>query len=569
MLAEHKLKVFRELITQSSREELIWMNGFLAGLVAAESAGDATVAGTDTTPAASRIEKFTILFGTETGNSKKVATEFATQAKKNGFKPKLTGLDQYRLTDLEKEEHVFFVISTQGDGEPPLTAKKFYDHIHNEALKLDKMKYSVLALGDTSYPMFCKAGEDVDNQLTRLGAKAVIPIQKCDTEYATDAATWFVQVMKLLNEGGSNSAAAQPLVKKAKGKKNYTGTILTNINLNDRGSSKQTHHVEIEADEEVAYEPGDSLGLIPHNKKETVESILSLTGTDGDTEIEFRNERLNIRDALTRKINIIYLPERVVKQYAKTVQQDIPDTRIDLLDLLRIYPVKDAAQFEQVVSVLEPMAPRLYSISSSPEAHGNEIHLTVARDSFSINNELKFGLCSDYLCMLEQGLTVDFYIHKNNQFKLPAPDKDVIMIGPGTGIAPFRSFIAERDAVGAEGRNWLFFGDQKFTTDFLYQTEIQNWVETGVLSRVNLAFSRDQQSKIYVQHRMLENADELWQWIDSGAHLYICGARNPMSSDVENTLLQILERQGGKSITEAIEYLDKMKEENRYLLDVY
>ncbi len=569
MLAEHKLKVFRELITQSSREELIWMNGFLAGLVAAEAAGDTTVAGTGHTPAASRIEKFTILFGTETGNSKKVATEFATQAKKAGFKAKLTGLDQYRLTDLEKEEYVFFVISTQGDGEPPLTAKKFYDHIHKESLKLDKMKYSVLALGDTSYPLFCKAGEDVDAQLGKLGAKAVIPVQKCDTDYATDAAAWFAQVMKFLNEGGSTNSTAQPSVKKAKGKKQYSGTILSNINLNDRGSSKQTHHVEIEADGDVAYEPGDSLGLIPHNKKETVDNILSLTGADGETEIEFRNEKLTLREALTRKINIIYLPERVVKQYAATVQQEIPDTRIDLLDLLRIYPVKDAAQFEQVVSILEPMAPRLYSISSSPEAHGNEIHLTVARDIFSINNELKYGLCSDHLCHMEPGITVDFHIHKNNQFRLPAADKDVIMIGPGTGIAPFRSFLAERDALGTEGRNWLFFGDQKFTTDFLYQTEIQNWAQTGVLNRVNLAFSRDQKSKIYVQHRMLENADELWQWIDNGAHIYICGARNPMSTDVENTLLQVIERQGGKSIPEAIEYLDRMKEENRYLLDVY
>lgn len=570
MLAEHKLKVFRELVTQSSREELIWMNGFLAGLVASEStAGDTTTAGTDSTPSASRIEKFTILFGTETGNSKKVATEFATQAKKNGFKAKLTGLDQYRLTDLEKEEYVFFVISTQGDGEPPLTAKKFYDHIHKEALKLDKMKYSILALGDTSYPLFCKAGEDVDNQLTKLGAKAVIPVQKCDTDYATDAASWFAQVMKLLNEGGNSVGAAQPVAKKAKGKKHFSGTILTNINLNDRDSSKQTHHVEIEAEEEVAYEPGDSLGLIPHNKKETVENILSLTGADGDTEIEFRNEKISLREALTRKINIIYLPERVVKQYANTVQQEIPDTRIDLLDLLRIYPVKDKTQFEQVVSILEPMAPRLYSISSSPEAHGSEIHLTVARDKFSINNEQKFGLCSDHLCQLEPGIPVEFHIHKNNQFRLPAPDKDVIMIGPGTGIAPFRSFLAERDALGAEGRNWLFFGDQKFTSDFLYQTEIQNWAQTGVLSKVNLAFSRDQKSKIYVQHRMLENADELWQWIDGGAHIYICGARNPMSTDVENTLLQIIERQGGKTIPEAIEYLEKLKDENRFLLDVY
>lgn len=567
MLAEHRLKAFRDLITQSSREELIWMNGFLAGLVSAESASAAPPVAA-AVPATPKVSKISILYGTETGNSKKVATEFATQAKKNGVTVKLTSLDQYRLTDLPKEEYAFFVISTQGDGEPPATAKKFYDYIHQQTLNLDKLKYSILALGDTSYPMFCKTGEDVDAQLQKHGAKRTIPMQKCDTDYAEDAAVWFAQVMKSLSDGGS-AAPATGGAPKPKGKKNYTGTILTNVNLNDRDSSKQTHHIEIASEDEVAYEPGDSLGLIPHNKKETVDAILAITGTDGETAIDFRNASYTIAEALTKKINIIYLPERVVKQYASVVQQEIPDTRIDLLDLLRIYPVKDAAQFEKVLAVMEPMAPRLYSISSSPEAHSGEIHLTVARDRFTINDEQKCGLCSDFLSQLKEGAPIDFYIHKNVQFKLPAADKDVIMIGPGTGIAPFRSFIAERDSNGATGRNWLFFGDQKFTSDFLYQTEIQNWAQTGVLSKVNLAFSRDQKSKIYVQHRMLENADELWSWIDGGAYLYICGARFPMSSDVENTLLQILERQGGKSIAEAIEYLNAMKEQGRFLLDVY
>ncbi|PVD53873.1 sulfite reductase [Terrimonas sp.] len=571
MLAEHKLKAFQELVTQSSREELIWMNGFLAGLVSAENGVGAAGAGVTAVaqPAAPKVNKISILFGTETGNSKKVATEFAAQAKKQGVNVKLTSLDQYRVNDLAKEEYTFLVISTQGDGEPPATAKKFYDHIHQQNIALDKMKFSVLALGDTSYPLFCKAGEDVDTQLAKLGAKRVAPLQKCDTDYATDAAAWFANVMKVLSDQGGNTVTTSSAVAKPKGKKNYTGTIITNLNLNDRGSGKQTHHIEIGVEDEVHYEPGDSIGLIPHNKKETVDTIIALTGADADTVIEFRKERYTIAEALTRKINIIHLPERVVKQYASVIQQEIPDTRIDLLDLLRIYPVKDAGQFEQVLQVMEPIAPRLYSISSSPEAHSGEVHITVARDKFIINGEEKYGFCSDFLTHLDVDSNIDFYVHKNNQFKLPAADKDVIMIGPGTGIAPFRSFIAQRDAVGASGRNWLFFGDQKFTTDFLYQTEIQNWVDTSVLTRVNLAFSRDQKSKIYVQHKMLEQADELWQWIDNGAYIYICGAKAPMSTDVENTLLQIIERYSGKSIGEAIAYFDKMKEEGRYLLDVY
>lgn len=565
MLAEHRLKAFQDLITQSSREELIWMNGFIAGLVSAESNGTGAPAETQAAP---RVNKISILFGTETGNSKKVATEFATQAKKRGINVKLSSIDQYRITDLVKEEYTFLVISTQGDGEPPVTAKKFYDHIHQQPLSLDKMKFGVLALGDSSYPMFCKAGEDVDSQLNKLGAKRIVPLQKCDTEYAEEAALWFSQVMKALSDGGSSATAPAP-ARKPKGKKNYTGTILTNLNLNDRGSNKQTHHIEIAVDEEISYEPGDSIGLIPHNKKELVENILALTGADPDSQIEFRKERYTLVDALTRKINIIHLPERVVKQYAAVIQQEIPDTRIDLIDLLRIYPVKDAAQFEQVIPILEPIAPRLYSVSSSPEAHSGEVHVTVARDKFSINGEIKYGLCSDFLSQLEPDSTIDFYVHKNTQFKLPAADKDVIMIGPGTGIAPFRSFLAERDATGAGGRNWLFFGDQCFVTDFLYQTEIQNWADTGVLTNVHLAFSRDQKSRIYVQHRMLEHAAELWQWINEGAYIYVCGTRDPMSRDVENALIQIAQHYGGNSVTEAVSFVDKLREEGRYLLDVY
>lgn len=574
MLAEHKFKAFQELVTQSSREELIWMNGFLAGLVSAESNANSSASGAGAATAAPavalRVNKISILYGTETGNSKKVATEFAAQAKKQGVNVKLTSLDQYRVNDLVKEEYTFLVISTQGDGEPPATAKKFYDHIHQQNIALDKMKFSVLALGDTSYPLFCKAGEDVDERLSKLGAKRVVSLQKCDVDYAADAAVWFANIMKSLSDqGGGSTATATPAAKPSKGKKNYTGAIITNLNLNDRDSSKQTHHIEIAVEDEVHYEPGDSLGLIPHNKKETVAAIIALTGAEADTAIEFRKERYTIAEALTRKINIIHLPERVVKQYASVIQQEIPDTRIDLLDLLRIYPVKDAGQFEQVLQVMEPIIPRLYSISSSPEAHSGEVHITVARDKFIINSEEKYGLCSDFLTHLDVDSNIDFYIHKNSQFKLPAAEKDVIMIGPGTGIAPFRSFIAQRDAVGASGRNWLFFGDQKFTSDFLYQTEIQNWVNTDVLTRVNLAFSRDQKSKVYVQHKMLEQADELWKWIDSGAYIYICGAKAPMSTDVENTLLQIIERYGGKSIGEAVTYLDQLKEEGRYLLDVY
>ena len=265
----------------------------------------------------------------------------------------------------------------------------------------------------------------------------------------------------------------------------------------------------------------------------------------------------------------MFLPERVVKKYAAIVRQDIPETKIGLLDLLKIYPVKDAAQFQEVVGILEPIAPRLYSISSSPEAHSGEIHITVAKDTFVVNGETKHGLCSDVLSQLATDHSLEFYVHRNAQFKLPEQDKDVIMIGPGTGIAPFRSFLSERDATGASGRNWLFFGDQHFTTDFLYQTEIQNWLQTGVLTKINTAFSRDQQEKVYVQHKMQKQAAELYSWLEAGAYVYICGAKEPMSVDVENALLAVIRQEGKKNAAQAENYLDELKAAGRYVKDVY
>jgi sulfite reductase (NADPH) flavoprotein alpha-component len=308
---------------------------------------------------------------------------------------------------------------------------------------------------------------------------------------------------------------------------------------------------------------------VPENPAAIVEAIIALTGADANQLLPHRSEEWPLSHLLSRKLNIVYLPERVVKKYASIVQQDIPETKIGLLDLLKIYPVKDARQFHAVVAILEPIAPRLYSISSSPEAHPGEIHLTVARDCFSVNGETKFGLCSDGLSQLAQGRAVEFYIHHNSQFRLPHPDTDIIMIGPGTGIAPFRSFLAERDSRGAQGKNWLFFGDRHFTTDFLYQTEIQDWVKTGVLTRVNTAFSRDQHQKIYVQHKMRRHAAELFGWLRNGAHLYVCGAKQPMSVDVENTLLSIIREEGKQNETQAAAYLDELKETGRYLKDVY
>lgn len=557
------MKIVEDLVTGSAKEELIWLSGYLSGLVASGSSPKEAEGPKKALP------KLTIAYGTETGSARKLATHFAATAKKRGVPVKLVGLDQYRLGDLPREEYFLTVVSTHGEGEPPAAARKFYDHIHANGFTLQNFKYGVLALGDTSYPLFCKAGEDVDAQLNKLGGQRLVDLKKCDTDYEEEARRWFDEALAKLPSSGSAAPAPQVAApKKAAGKKIYTGMVLANVNLNDRGSGKQTHHIEIAA-EDVDYEPGDALGIVPKNPRSVVDAVLSLTGADTGETVAYKSEEAALGTLLEQKLNITCLPVRVVRNYAALAGQAIPEAPIALADLLRICPLKEGVSIADLVSILEPLAPRLYSISSSPEAHSGEVHLTVARDTFRVDEELRYGLCSDFFCGQPEGSTIEFYIHKNHQFRLPADDRDVIMIGPGTGIAPFRSFLAHRDARGATGRNWLFFGDRRFTTDFLYQAEIQNWFQTGVLTRVNTAFSRDQKEKVYVQHRILERAVDVYGWLDGGAYLYICGAKEPMSIDVEATLLQVAQEQGGKTSEEAALWLESLKEEGRYAKDVY
>ena len=570
MLGESKFKIFLDLINNAGKDELIWMNGYLNGVVQNQARQTAPLVSV----AAPAVNKITIVYGTETGNSKRLATDFASKAKQKHIHAKVIGMDQYRLTDLQKEEYLLAVISTHGEGEPPLAAKKFYDHIHQNGFKLDKLKYSVLALGDTSYPLYCKTGEDIDEQFNKLGGVRIAPLQRCDVEYDDDANGWFNTVLEKLSNNSvglpGETVAVSDIkvpVKKA-GKQTYTGTIVTKINLNDRGSSKETWHIEIVADG-LEYQCGDSIGIVPENPAEVVDAIILAASADGSKEVSFKNETFTIYNLLRNKINIIHLTERLVKQYAEITGQDIPATRMNLLDLLKIYPVKDAGQFEEIILKMNAISPRLYTIASSPAAHEGEVHIVAVKDRYTVNGETKFGLCSDYISQLKVDGQQKFFVQPNKRFKLPAEDKNIIMVGPGTGIAAFRSFIAERDATGATGKNWLFFGEQQFATDFLYQTEIQNWYETGALTKVNLAFSRDQKEKIYVQHRMLKHAAELYQWLDEGAYFFVCGKKDPMSHDVEKTLLRIIEQQGNKTSEEALKYLEHLEEQGRYEKDVY
>ncbi|MDV3950271.1 sulfite reductase [Elizabethkingia anophelis] len=567
MLSETKLKVLKEISSGFSRDEAIWASGYLAGL-AGTSAAVADLPPQLTTHTTA-VKKITLVYGTETGNSKKLATELAGVAKKKGIQVKLGDLSQYKPKDLAKEEYLFVVISTQGEGEPPILAKKFYDYIHENELNLSNIKFGVLALGDSTYPQFCKTGEDVDTRFEVLGAERVIPLKRCDIDYEEDAHRWLDHIFEVVQNKEAGTSQATP-AKASSGRKKYQGKVSAIINLNDITSDKETYHIEIETEEPIAYRPGDALGVIPFNPKSVVEEIIGLTGIDPGTQIQTTRVTASVEELLHQHLNISYLLKTTVAQYAQITGQDIPETRLSLLDLLRIYPVKNAEEFEDIIKVLTVQAPRLYSVSSSPEAHGDsEIHITVAKSEFFINDKKQNGLCSGFLSEFEEDGTVEFYIQEAKHFKLPETAKDVIMIGPGTGIAPFRSFLWERDATGAEGRNWLFFGDRNFVSDFLYQSEFQDFLKTGALTNLDLAFSRDTAEKVYVQHRLQQKSSEVFQWLEGGASVYVCGAKEPMSKDVEETLLRIIQHEGKRNEDEAKNYLEELELSGRYAKDVY
>ena len=569
MLSETKFNILKQISGDFSRDETIWASGYLAGLVAAPL--------TSVQPPQQLIhadqitvKKITLAYGTETGNSKKLATGLAGIIKKKGVQVKLADLSQYKPKDLGKEEFFFVIISTQGEGDPPVLAKKFYDHIHENEIDLTHLKFGVLALGDSSYPLFCKTGEDIDYRFETLGAQRIIPLKKCDIDYEEEAGHWIEYVFDTVNKTSQSSAKNASIPKASTGRKKYQGKISTIINLNDINSDKETYHIEIETEEALAYHPGAALGITPINSKWVVEEIIELTGIDPKKQIETSKVTASVEEILYKHLNISYLLKTVVAQYAKITGHSIPEVRLGLLDLLRIYPVKNANEFEQVIPILTGQSPRLYSISSSLEAHGeNEIHITVAKSEFLLDDQKQSGLCTGFLSGFTEGESLEFYIQEAGHFRLPETDKDIIMIGPGTGIAPFRSFLWERDAIGAEGRNWLFFGDRNFISDFLYQSEMIDFLKTGTLTHLDMAFSRDTAEKVYVQHKLKQKAQEVFYWLEGGASVYVCGTKEPMSRDVEETLLNIIQDQGKRSKEEALIYLEEMELNGRYAKDVY
>ncbi|ABZ93661.1 Sulfite reductase (NADPH), beta subunit [Leptospira biflexa serovar Patoc strain 'Patoc 1 (Ames)'] len=587
MLSDEKRNRFLQLLKESTKDEWVWMSGYLSALTQASIGGsvdvslNAPVSISSNDPSHGNLKaapiQCTVVYGTETGNSKKLATELVKKLKELGVQAKLKSTDTYKAKDLKEEEYLFVIVSTHGDGEPPQAAKPFIQILSDAKDSLSKMKFAVLGLGDTSYPLFCQTGIDVDSMLEKLGAERIHDLGKCDVDFELVSKPWITDLISKLNaisKTATTQVSKQTQTTASKpnsgGKVVYEGTIVTNLVLNDIGATKSTRHIEIKSSLPVDYLPGDSAGFLAYNREDEVNRILGLLQTDRETRVTYKGETWMLYDLLRKKVSIRFLPDRVIQKYVSLSKKEIPSGKLDLDVLLTLYPSDTKLEIQSIVDILEPIVPRYYSIASSPSAHGEEeVHLTVAEVEIETFTGIKTGFCSGFLSSLKEGDTVPFFIQKNNSFRLPSPDTDIIMIGPGTGIAPFRSFLFEREQSGGNGKNWLFFGERNFVSDFYYQTELLELMDTGVLHKLNTAFSRDTKEKVYVQDRMGENAEELLKWIQNGAVIYLCGSKDPMSKDVDRKLIEILSERTFDTGKEASDYLKELEENGRYIKDVY
>ncbi|AIX08976.1 Sulfite reductase [NADPH] flavoprotein alpha-component [Bacillus subtilis] len=594
---QEQAELLNRLLPTLTESQKIWLSGYLsAQSVSAQETAGAPAAAVSAEAAAPAVSKeVTVLYGSQTGNAQGLAENAGKQLEQSGFQVTVSSMSDFKPNQLKKVTNLLIVVSTHGEGEPPDNALSFHEFLHGRrAPKLEDLRFSVLALGDSSYEFFCQTGKEFDQRLEELGGKRISPRVDCDLDYDEPAAEWLEGVLKGLNEAGGGSAAPAPAAASQTGESSYSRTnpfraeVLENLNLNGRGSNKETRHVELSLEGSgLTYEPGDSLGVYPENDPELVELLLKEMNWDPE-EIVTLNKQGDVRplkEALISHYEITVLTKPLLEQAAQLTGNDelrellAPGNEEnvkayiegrDLLDLVRDYgPFSVSSQ--EFVSILRKMPARLYSIASSLSANPDEVHLTIGAVRYDAHGRERKGVCS-ILCAerLQPGDTLPVYVQHNQNFKLPKdPETPIIMVGPGTGVAPFRSFMQEREETGAEGKAWMFFGDQHFVTDFLYQTEWQNWLKDGVLTKMDVAFSRDTEEKVYVQHRMLEHSAELFEWLQEGAAVYICGDEKHMAHDVHNTLLEIIEKEGNMSREEAEAYLADMQQQKRYQRDVY
>lgn len=583
-LRPEQYQLANQLSRGLDRDQALWLSGFFAGI--SSSAGPASP---PAIPSAAK-RKLTVLYGSESGNSEKLAAVIAKTAEKAGFKPLVSSMGDAKPASLAKAENLLVVVSTWGEGDPPDNALSYYEDFMSEAMpRLAAVKYSVCGLGDTSYEHFCKMGKDFDARLAALGAERVHDRADCDVDYQATFDAWLAAALKAF-PGAEAPAITLPAPASshdgghgAYDKNNpYLSEILEKVVLNGTGSSKEVLHVELSLEGSgLTYEPGDALGICPVNRASVVEEVLAATGLSanskvGDTTLadalKYDFDITTLQPAIADKYNAVAgdaTLQKLLDEEGRVALKSWVDGR-QLIDLLEAYPCKHWTA-ESFTGILRKLAPRLYSISSSLKKHEDQVHLTVAAVRYQSHGRDRSGVCSCFIADdVEVGDQVRIYFHHNNNFRLPENDETpVLMIGPGTGIAPFRAFIEERAARDAKGKNWLFFGDQHFSYDFLYQLEWLDYLESGVLTDLSLAFSRDQREKIYVQHRLLERGAEVFQWMESGAHIYVCGDASRMAKDVQQALIDIIATHGGRSPEEAKAYLETLRKAKRYQRDVY
>lgn len=603
---EEQVELLNRLLPITSEAQKIWLSGYLTALLQAGSeqtaAGVAVLeeptAGTQVQVSNEVItQEVTVLYGSQTGNGQELAEAFSEELTAKNFDVTLMSMNDFKPNALKKVQNLFLIVSTHGEGDPPDTAIPFYEFLNGRrAPKLDDLQYSVLALGDSSYEFFCQTGKEFDERLEELGATRISPRVDCDLDFDEPASEWFNSLITVLNEqqGASATVTHDATGNTSTSKSVYSRTnpfqaeIYENINLNGRGSNKETRHLELSLEGSgLTFEPGDSLGVYPQNDLTLVEELIGELGFNATEQVVINKEgeTRTLQEALQNHFEITVLTKPLLQSVGKLIDNEQLNTLLkkendeqfrtyiygrDLLDLVRDFGPLEIS-VNEFVAILRKLPARLYSIASSLKANPDEVHLTIGTLKYEAHGRDRKGVCSNYCAEHAQpGDQLAVYVQKNDNFRLPAnPDTPIIMIGPGTGIAPFRAFMEEREEIGAEGKSWLLFGDQHFVTDFLYQTEWQQFLKNGVLTKLDLAFSRDTDEKVYVQHRLLEQSEEVFNWLEEGAVVYVCGDEKNMAADVHAAFVTILEEEGGMNHVEAEAYLTNLQQQKRYQRDVY
>ncbi|QCR28167.1 assimilatory sulfite reductase (NADPH) flavoprotein subunit [Priestia megaterium] len=591
---QEQADLLNRLLPTLTEAQKMWLSGYLTASQSTSAEGTPDVSTAAPAQTKQTVSKdVTILYGSQTGNAQGLAENTGKTLEAKGFNVTVSSMNDFKSNNLKKLENLLIVVSTHGEGEPPDNALSFHEFLHGRrAPKLENFRFSVLSLGDSSYEFFCQTGKEFDVRLAELGGERLYPRVDCDLDFEEPANKWLKGVIDGLSEAKGHSASAAVPAEAPAGTSPYSRTnpfkaeVLENLNLNGRGSNKETRHLELSLEGSgLTYEPGDSLGIYPENDPELVDLLLNEFKWDASENVTVNKEGETrpLREALISNFEITVLTKPLLKQAAELTGNDKLKALVenreelkaytqgrDVIDLVRDFgPWNVSAQ--EFVAILRKMPARLYSIASSLSANPDEVHLTIGAVRYEAHGRERKGVCS-VLCSerLQPGDTIPVYLQSNKNFKLPQDQETpIIMVGPGTGVAPFRSFMQEREETGAKGKSWMFFGDQHFVTDFLYQTEWQKWLKDGVLTKMDVAFSRDTEEKVYVQNRMLEHSKELFQWLEEGASFYVCGDKTNMARDVHNMLVEIIETEGKMSREQAEGYLAEMKKQKRYQRDVY